>query len=145
MKFGRVTLLFFALVALIFSSCCRECKQYQRLQQPLEATTWQLIQLCGQNVVAEGDNYTLILSPQGNVAGKGSCNRLMGEFTASENRDLRIDITASTRMMCRDNREQKFIETLSRVTHYTMDGPLMLLLSNGSVVAILTSQTSEPR
>lgn len=138
----RVTLLsVLCAVAFIVSSCCRECKQYQRLRQPLEGTTWQLVQLCGQDIEAEGDSYTLIFSPQGNVSGVGSCNLLMGNFSTTPERDLKIEISGSTRKLCRDNREPKYIETLQRVTHYTMDGPMMLLLSNGSVVALFTSET----
>jgi sulfur transfer complex TusBCD TusB component (DsrH family) len=43
--------------------------------------------------------------------------------------------------MCPDNeREAEYFDMLECVTHYEMDGDMMLLLSNGVLVAIMQAE-----
>ncbi len=123
------------------SGCCTPCRTYQKQQRPLVDTEWQLVQLNGRKMNAENEAYTLHFTPAGELQGVAACNRLMGSFTTSKERTLKIGPLASTRRMCRDPREGEFFEALNRVTHYEMDGPMMMLLSEGSLLMILQSKS----
>ena len=123
------------------SGCCTPCRTYQKQQRPLVDTEWQLVQLNGRNLPSESEGFTLHFTPAGEVQGVAACNRLMGSFTTSKERTLKIGPLASTRRMCRDPREGEFFEALNRVTHYEMDGPMMMLLSEGSLLMILQSKS----
>lgn len=92
-------------------------------------------------VAAEGQ-FTLHFTATGQVTGQGACNRLMGDYSTTADRSLKIGPLASTRRLCGDNREQEFLTTLDQATHYEMDGPMLLLLSNGNLTAIFDSQAA---
>lgn len=125
--------------------CCAPCRTYQKLQQPLIGTEWQLIQLNGRKVTPEGDAYTLLFTHAGEVQGRAACNRLMGSYTTSADRSLKIGPLASTRMLCHDPHESEFFDALNLVTHYDMDGPMLMLLSDGTLRMILQSKIEEKR
>lgn len=122
------------------SSCCN-CRQSQKLVRPLAGTEWQLVQLMGREVVAEGESYTLLLHSDGSITGVGDCNRLTARYTTSERRDLSIDDIGSTRRLCENfERENAFLEMLTSVTHYEMDADIMILLSNGRLVGMMKAK-----
>ena len=120
--------------------CCN-CRSYQKKnRRPLEGTTWQLVQLEGANLSAQGEQFTLTLhAEEHRLSGMGACNHLMGEYTLGENRAITFSQIVSTRMACPegDAEERKFIATIESTTHYDMDGPMLMLLSNGELRAIL--------
>ncbi len=131
-----------ALAAIVCAGCCH-CRSYQKkTRRPLCGTTWQAVQLNGRDVVREEpQQYTIILSENGDMAGQGDCNRLMGHYTADESRAIRFADIASTRVMCpRGSRESEFIAALNSATHYDMDGPMLILLSNGEQRAVFQAQ-----
>ncbi len=133
---NRIRLILLLTAALQLTACCRSCRIYQKQQRPLVGTEWQLVQLDGRSQQPQGDLFTLNFTESGDLQGMAACNRLMGTYTTSKDRDLTIGPMALTRMLCHDPREVEFIEALEAVTHYEMDGPMLLLLSNGSLVAI---------
>lgn len=116
------------------------CRAYQKkYRRPLTGTAWQLVQLYGRNVTAEAGTFTFTLSADdGLISGRGACNRLSGSYRTDRSRTLRIGPLASTRMTCPDlSQEQAFIRALETTTHYDMDGPMLLLLCNGELRAVL--------
>lgn len=127
-----------ACVILAASACCR-CRTYQRrTQKPLEGTLWQLQQLEGRTVKAEDEQFTLTFYAEGRLAGKGACNRIMGSYATDEKGEMKIRQLAATRMACPGlDVENAFVKMLEGVTHYQMDGPMLLLLRDGELCAVL--------
>lgn len=127
-----------AALAALVAGCC-PCRSYQKkTRQPLIGTEWQLIQLGGKSIKPEEGRYNLMLLAEGNRAtGMGACNRLMGGFKEGEKRALKIGPLASTRMACPGmDMEQEYFSALEATTHYDMDGPTLLLLSDGELKAV---------
>lgn len=125
------------LVALMVGCC--PCRSYQRkTRRPLTGTEWQLIQLGGETIRPAEGNFTITLSATDRqLSGIAAGNRIMGTFTSDVNRTLKISPLASTRMASSDPKhEQAFIEALESATHYDMDGPMLLILSNGELRAV---------
>ncbi|HIW65354.1 MAG TPA: META domain-containing protein [Candidatus Alistipes intestinipullorum] len=124
------------------AGCCN-CRSYQKkTRRPLVGTEWQLIQLEGRSVKAEPGTYTLTLEAEGNhLSGVGACNRLMGSYSTGERRALKIGPLASTKMACPNlDQEQQFLRAIESTTHYDMDGPMLLLLSNGELRAVFQAK-----
>ena len=108
----------------------------KKTRRPLEGTEWQLIQLDGRSVKAAPETFVLKLE-NGSVSGAGACNRLMGSYKTGERRALKIGPLATTKMACPNlDQEQQFLRALESTTHYDMDGPMLLLLSNGELHAV---------
>ena len=136
----RLTLLILTVMSIVLTSCC-DCRKLSKLQKPLLGTTWQLVQIMGRDVKAEGDSYTLLFNEDGTVSGKGDCNILTAIFKTTEKRALDISQLGSTRRLCPDAEgEQAYFDMLDKVTHYEMDGDMMILLSDGTLVAIMKAQ-----
>lgn len=132
----------FATAFAVLVGCCN-CRSYQRKnQRPLIGTEWQLIQLGGEKFTPAKGQYTLTLhAEEQQLSGAGDCNRLTGSYAEGEHRALNFTQLASTRMLCPDAaKEGRFIEALEKTTHYDMDGPMLLLLSNGDLVAVLQAK-----
>lgn len=124
------------------AGCCN-CRSYQKkTQRPLVGTEWQLVQLEGRNVKADPDTFTIRLEAEGNhLSGIGACNRLTGSYTTGERRALKIGPLATTKMACPDlDQEQQFLRAVESTTHYDMDGPMLLLLSNGELRAVFQAR-----
>ncbi len=135
-----------AAVAALAAGCCA-CRSYQKkTRRPLVGTQWQLVRLGGTTVQPEADAFTIRLQgSDSTLAGTGACNRLSGRYEEGENRKLHIGPVASTRMACPNAaREQAFIAALESTTHYDMDGPMLLLLSDGELRAVFQALPDEP-
>lgn len=140
-----LAILLVATVAASAAGCCA-CRSYQKkTRRPLVGTQWQLVRLGGTTVRPEDDVFTIrFQAPEGRLAGTGTCNRLSGRYEEGENRKLHIGPIASTRMACPDAaREQAFIAALESTTHYDMDGPMLLLLSDGELRAVFQALPDE--
>lgn len=136
----RSFLILVAATLFVATSCCH-CASRSREVKPLAGTDWHLVQIMGRDVDKAADSYNLLFSADGNISGVGDCNRLMGSYKTDDKRTLKMGQLASTRMMCHDQQsEDEFMQMLSRVTHYEMDGDMMLLLSDGELVAIFKAQ-----
>lgn len=126
-----------SLIAIIGLSSCCDCRFSRRLEQPLVGTEWQLVQLMARDITPAADSYTLLFHSDGTMTGSGDCNRLTATYTATESRNLTIDNIGSTRRLCPNfETENEFVEVLDSATHYQMDANYMLLLSDGTLVAI---------
>ena len=130
-----------AAVVALLGACCK-CRSYQRkFSKPLVGTEWQLVQLNGQDVQPEEDAYTVLFGADGRLSGGGACNRLMGTYQLGENRALTVSQLASTRMACPGmEREQTYMDALTATTHYEMDGPMLMLLSDGELRAVFQAK-----
>ncbi len=127
-----------AVAALLVAACC-PCRSYQkRTRRPLEGTAWQLIQLNGRTIQPEAGRYVVVFSQSDrSIAAEGACNKFSGSYTTDDKHSLRIGSLRSTRMTCPDQAtEQTFAAALETATHYDMDGPMLLLLSDGELRAV---------
>jgi len=141
----RSFLILLAATLFVVTSCCN-CASRSREVKPLTGTEWHLVQIMGRDVDKSSDSYNLLFATDGRVSGVGDCNRLMGSYETDENRALKLGQMASTRMMCPDQKsEDEFMQMLGRVTHYEMDGDMMLLLADGELVAIFKAQPAESK
>ncbi len=148
----------FAALAAVIVGCCN-CRALRKSQKPLIGTEWQLVQLGGRmldsvnkaETEADGGRFTLLFTKAeasaendgNNLYGIGACNRYLGSYTLGENRALTISDLATTRMMCPDiETEDAYFEALRSVTHYDMDGPMLLLFSNGDLKAIFQAKAA---
>lgn len=130
------------LCALIAVGCCA-CRQRAKLVKPLVGTEWQLLQIMGREVSAEGDSFTLLFHDDGTVTGAGACNRLTATYSTTTSRALKIEDLGSTRRYCPNfEAENAYYDMLESVTHYEMDADNMLLLSNGTLIAIMHARTA---
>ena len=129
-------------LAALMSGCCN-CRSFQKkTRRPLVGTEWQLIQLGGETVRPEEGRFTFTLQAEtGQLVGTGACKSLSGSYKSDEKRSLKIGPLAATRMACPDlKREQAFIEALESATHYDMDGPMLLILSDGNLRAVFQAR-----
>ena len=131
-----------AVAGALIAGCCN-CRAYQKkARRPLVGTEWQLIQLGGKAVKPEEGKFTVTLLTEGNrLTGVGACNRLMGTYKTDGKRMLKIGPLASTMMACPGmEQEDAFTKMLESVTHYDMDGPMLLLLSDGELRAVFQAK-----
>ena len=141
MKRAQLFSLILLISALLAVGCC-DCRKRSKLEKPLVGTEWQLVQLMAKDVVAEEDSFRLTFMSNGTIAGKGDCNVLSATYSMSASRELKISNLGSTRRLCKNyEQENAFMDMLEGVTHYEMDADHMLLLSNGTLVAILRAVT----
>lgn len=134
------TILFLSalLFSVIATSGCCDCRNRSKLEKPLVGTEWQLVQMMGQEVKAGGESYTLLFHDNGTVSGVGDCNRLTATYSVTSSRALTIANLGSTRRLCPNHKQESaYYDMLEKVTHYEMDADNMILLSNGTLVAIM--------
>ena len=114
----------------------------EKTRRPLAGTEWQLIQLGGKAVKPEEGKFTVTLLAEGNrLTGVGACNRLTGAYKTDGKRTLKIGPLAATMMACPGmDEEEAFTKMLESVTHYDMDGPMLLLLSDGELRAVFQAR-----
>ncbi len=134
----RITLFaLVAIVSIIALSCCPCRKSASSTDLNLNSTAWQLTQINGRSIAPQEDQYTLQLSDQGAVGGVAQCNRITGSYTFDSDRSLKFDHMGMTRMLCPGPEfEDEYGKMLGLVTHYEIDGNNLIMLSNGSTIAI---------
>lgn len=140
------TILFLSalLFSLIGSTGCCDCRHRAKLEKPLVGTEWQLVQMMGQGIEAEGESYTLLFHDNGTISGVGDCNRLTATYSVTSSRALTISNLGSTRRLCPNHKQESaYYDMLEKVTHYEMDADNMILLSNGTLVAIMHAMAIE--
>ena len=127
-----------ALALLLTSGCCACRKGKNNL--PLEGQQWQLVRMMGRDYTFEKGQFTFSFGEDEIFAGRGACNQFSGGYTTSPTGALTFDSLGTTRMMCPDQAlESEFAALLERITHYEVDGSLLLLLSNGEMQAVLSA------
>ena len=126
-------------VAATISSCCSCRKPATRPPMAsITASQWQLVQMDGVTVKPTGDSFTLAFAENNMVSGKGDCNRLTGSFKNNgADGTLSFGTLASSRMFCPDQAaEDKFLRLLNEIDGYSIDGSMLMLMSNGKLSMI---------
>ncbi len=129
-------------VAVGLAGCCA-CRAFQtKTRRPLVGTEWQLIQLGGRNIRVETEKFVVRFAADGTVSGRGECNTLSGRYETGKDNGLKIGPLASTLRACPDGMETEaaFAGALEAVDRYDMDGPMLLLLSDGELQAVFQAQ-----
>lgn len=135
--------LIIAALALAATACCK-CDLFQkRYGKPLVGTQWQLAQIEGRDVTPE-DNYTIVFAADNTLSGIAECNRLTARYTVDVEGDMMISDIGTTRMLCpNDEQERRFIDILASVTDFKMDGPMLMLISDGEMRAVFQAVGAE--
>lgn len=92
------------------------------------------------------ESFNITMAEDGSLAGEGACNRLLGQYTVSENYSISFGQVGTTMMLCPENGEleSRFTQLLGAVTHYDIDGNKLILLQGGAIKAIFEAlPTSE--
>lgn len=133
-----VTLL---VVALLAVGCCSSCRWRYKNAKPLEGTVWHLVQVGGESMMLPADSFNIILNENG-LGGRGACNSLLGQYAVGEKLQLRFSALGSTKMLCPENEqlEMQLIKILSKTTHYDIDYDMLMLIADGTVLAIFKAQ-----
>lgn len=98
-----------------------------------------LIEYIGERGVIDNSPASLLFMPEGKLAGRASCNRLVGSFDDSEDGTLSFSPAGTTMMMCAPalmEQEGRLLEMLPKVTTYQIDdtGALILETDNGETI-----------
>ena len=133
-----VTLL---VVALLVVGCCSSCRWRYKNAKPLEGTVWHLVQVGGESMMLPADSFNIILNENA-LGGRGACNSLLGQYAVGEKLQLRFSALGSTKMLCPENEqlEMQLIKILSKTTHYDIDYNMLMLIADGTVLAIFKAQ-----
>ena len=134
-----------SIVALAVSAtACCECDLFQkRYGKPLVGTQWQLAQIEGRDVTPE-DNYTIVFAADNTLSGIADCNRLTARYAADVEGDMMISDIGTTRMLCpNEEQERRFLDILASVTDFKMDGPMLMLISDGEMRAVFQAVGAE--
>ena len=131
-------------VAVVVVSCCAPCRNRVKNAKPLEGTVWHLVKVGGESLTLPADEFNIILNENG-LGGRGACNSLLGQYATGDKYALRFSYLGSTKMLCPHNEalEMKLIKILSQTTHYDIDYDMLMLMQNGTVLAVFKAQPEE--
>lgn len=136
----RISLFVALAIAFAISiSCCPCRKGSSSADFNLISTSWQLTQINGRSVKPQQGEYTIMFGEDDRVGGVAKCNNITGSYVYSpELRSLKFEHMGMTRMMCQGEEfEDEYGRMLHEVTHYEVDGDMLILLSNGESVGVL--------
>lgn len=131
--------LLFALISstLVLNSCSAG-----DITNQLGGKEWQVTSLLGKtlntNDITKGLPF-LNFSENGKLFGSTGCNNFTGSYKL-DGAKLSLNLGALTKMMCPDDTEQSFINTIKRVTNINMDGSTLNLLGGENTVMTLISK-----
>ncbi len=134
--------LFILLVAAAVAvGCCSTCRLRVKNAKPLEGTVWHLTKVGGESYTLPSDEFNIILKENG-LGGRGACNSLLGQYATGDKFALRFSHLGSTKMLCPHNEalENKLVQILSKTTHYDIDYDMLMLMQNGTVLAVFKAQ-----
>ena len=134
-------LLVMLMVAAVAVACCTPCRSRVKNAKPLEGTTWHLVKVGGESYTLPADAFNIILKENG-LGGRGACNSLLGQYATGDKLALRFSHLGSTKMLCPHNEalEMELIKILSKTTHYDIDFDMLMLMQNGTVLAVFKAQ-----
>ena len=132
------------MVAVLAVGCCSSCRWRYKNAKPLEGTVWHLVKIGGESYTFPADEFNIILN-ENSLGGRGACNSLLGQYATGDKYALRFSALGSTKMLCPANEdlEMKMIQILSQTTHYDIDYDMLMLISEGTVLAVFKAQTQE--
>ncbi len=129
------------MVAALAVGCCSACRMRMKNAKPLEGTVWHLVKVGGKSYTLPADSFNIILNENG-LGGRGACNSLLGQYATGEKKQLKFSALGSTKMLCPDNEalEMTMIRVLSQTTHYDIDYDMLMLMQNGTILAVFKAQ-----
>ena len=132
------------IVAVLAVGCCSSCRWRYKNAKPLEGTVWHLVKIGGESYTFPADEFNIILN-ENSLGGRGACNSLLGQYATGDKFALRFSALGSTKMLCPANEdlEMKMIQILSQTTHYDIDYDMLMLISEGTVLAVFKAQQQE--
>ena len=132
------------MVAVLAVGCCSSCRWRYKNAKPLEGTVWHLVKIGGESYTFPADEFNIILN-ENSLGGRGACNSLLGQYATGDKYALRFSALGSTKMLCPANEdlEMKMIQILSQTTHYDIDYDMLMLISEGTVLAVFKAQQQE--
>ena len=132
------------MVAVLAVGCCSSCRWRYKNAKPLEGTVWHLVKIGGESYTFPADEFNIILN-ENSLGGRGACNSLLGQYATGDKYALRFSALGSTKMLCPHNEdlEMKMIQIISQTTHYDIDYDMLMLISEGTVLAVFKAQQQE--
>ena len=125
--------------SLLVAGCCA-CRKGKN-NMPLVGTKWHLVRLMERDLNISDEQFVFTFAEDGSFSGMAACNQMMGKYSTTATGGLKLSDLASTRRMCPEaDLEVQFSQILERVTHYEVDGDMLLLLSDGELQAVLQAQ-----
>ena len=132
------------MVAALAVGCCSACRMRVKNAKPLEGTVWHLTKIGGESYTLPADEFNIILKENG-LGGRGACNSLLGQYATGDKYALRFSSLGSTKMLCPHNEdlEMELIKILSKTTHYDIDYDMLMLMQNGTILAVFKAQPQQ--
>ena len=129
------------IVAVLAVGCCSSCRWRYKNAKPLEGTVWHLVKIGGESYTFPADEFNIILN-ENSLGGRGACNSLLGQYATGDKFALRFSALGSTKMLCPANEdlEMKMIQILSQTTHYDIDYDMLMLMQEGTILAVFKAQ-----
>ena len=129
------------MIAAMTIGCCSTCRMRAKNAKPLEGTTWHLVKIGGESLTLPADEFNIILNENG-LGGRGACNSLLGQYATGDKYALRFSHLGSTKMLCPHNEalENRLVQILAKTTHYDIDYDMLMLMQNGTVLAVFKAQ-----
>ena len=129
------------LMAVLTVGCCSTCRSRVKNAKPLEGTVWHLVKIGGESLTLPANEFNIILNENG-LGGRGACNSLLGQYATGDKFALRFSHLGSTKMLCPHNEalETRLTQILAKTTHYDIDYDMLMLMQNGTVLAVFKAQ-----
>lgn len=129
------------LMAVLTVGCCSTCRSRVKNAKPLEGTVWHLVKIGGESFTLPANEFNIILNENG-LGGRGACNSLLGQYATGDKFALRFSHLGSTKMLCPHNEalETRLTQILAKTTHYDIDYDMLMLMQNGTVLAVFKAQ-----
>ncbi|MFI3267589.1 MAG: META domain-containing protein [Rikenellaceae bacterium] len=139
-KIGFLTILLIAVYAV--TACC-PCRKKVKNPLMLESNAWGLVELNSNQKIVREDNNSFVMrfdDAQSQVNGMAQCNNFFGSYEVLPQGKIKFGDMGVTRAMCQNMElEDDFLRTIADVNSYTIDGDVLLLLTNGEVVMIFNA------
>jgi heat shock protein HslJ len=128
-----------AALALLLAGCPSAPEHAGQGAATIVGPVWVAEEIAGTAAGAEAP-VTLQLGADGNASGRGGCNGYGGPYSLAGDA-LHFGGLAATRMACAPalmDQEQRYFDTLAKVTHYAVadDGALLLETAEGKEIRL---------
>jgi len=129
-----------AALALLLAGCPSAPEHARQGAATIVGPVWVAEEIAGAPAGAEAP-ITLQLGADGRASGRGGCNGYGGPYTLAGGDALHFGPLAATKMACAPalmDQEQRYFDTLAKVTHYAVadDGALLLETAEGKEIRL---------
>ena len=88
--------------------------------------------------------FHLVLASDGTVSGATDCNSFSGSYKLGSDGILSFGPLASTKMFCEGSEEAVFTTALSKITHYTFMGDVLVLVMGEGAGSMYFEKAADP-